>query len=231
MTSAAQVPAALDAVRARLDAAARKAGRDPAAVALLAVSKTHGPDAVRAAFAHGQRDFGENYVQELVTKAATLSDLVGLRWHLIGHLQTNKCRDVAGLVATVQSVDSERLVRELGRRATAAGRTIGILIQVNVAREAQKSGCEVAALPQLIAAARGTPGVSLRGLMTVPPAVEDPAESRRWFDALWGLREAHGGAALLPELSMGMTHDMEEAVAAGATVVRVGTAIFGTREP
>lgn len=230
MTASAEaVRSALDAVRARIDAAARRAGRDPATVALLAVSKTHGPEAVRAAYARGQRDFGENYVQELLPKAAALADLAELRWHFIGHLQTNKCRDVAGLVATVQSVDSERLVRELGRRATAAGRTVGILIQVNVAREAQKSGCEVEALPTIIAAALETPGVALRGLMTVPPAADDAGESRRWFDALRALRDEHGGAALLPELSMGMTHDMDEAVAAGATVVRVGTAIFGAR--
>ncbi|MBP6833789.1 MAG: YggS family pyridoxal phosphate-dependent enzyme [Deltaproteobacteria bacterium] len=230
MTASAEaVRSALDAVRARIDAAARRAGRDPATVALLAVSKTHGPEAVRAAYARGQRDFGENYVQELVPKAAALADLTELRWHFIGHLQTNKCRDVAGLVATVQSVDSERLVRELGRRATAAGRTVGILIQVNVAREAQKSGCEVEALPAIIAAALETPGVALRGLMTVPPAADDAGESRRWFDALRALRDEHGGAALLPELSMGMTHDMDEAIAAGATVVRVGTAIFGAR--
>lgn len=230
MTASAEaVRSALDAVRARIDAAARRAGRDPATVALLAVSKTHGPEAVRAAYARGQRDFGENYVQELLPKAAALADLTDLRWHFIGHLQTNKCRDVAGLVATVQSVDSERLVRELGRRATAAGRTVGILVQVNVAREAQKSGCEVEALPAIIAAALETPGVALRGLMTVPPAADDAGESRRWFDALRALRDEHGGAALLPELSMGMTHDMDEAVAAGATVVRVGTAIFGAR--
>ena len=230
MTASAEaVRSALDAVRARIDAAARRAGRDPATVALLAVSKTHGPEAVRAAYARGQRDFGENYVQELLPKAAALADLAELRWHFIGHLQTNKCRDVAGLVATVQSVDSERLVRELGRRATAAGRTVGILIQVNVAREAQKSGCEVEALPTIIAAALETPGVALRGLMTVPPAADDAGESRRWFDALRALRDEHGGAALLPELSMGMTHDMDEAIAAGATVVRVGTAIFGAR--
>lgn len=230
MTATAEaVRSALDAVRARIDAAARRAGRDPATVALLAVSKTHGPEAVRAAYARGQRDFGENYVQELVPKAAALAALTELRWHFIGHLQTNKCRDVAGLVTTVQSVDSERLVRELGRRAAAAGRTVGILIQVNVAREAQKSGCEVEALPTIIAAARETPGVALRGLMTVPPAADDAGESRRWFDALRALRDEHGGAALLPELSMGMTHDMDEAIAAGATVVRVGTAIFGAR--
>jgi pyridoxal phosphate enzyme (YggS family) len=227
--SAAQVQEALDAVRARIEAAARRAGRDPATVRLLAVSKTHGPDAVRAAYARGQRDFGENYVQELVPKAAALADLADLRWHLIGHLQTNKCRDVAGLVATVQSVDSERLVRELGRRATAAGRTVGILIQVNVAREAQKSGCDVEALPMILAAALGTPGVALRGLMTVPPAADDPRASRPWFEALRALRDANGGEALLPDLSMGMTHDMDEAIAAGATVVRVGTAIFGAR--
>ena len=227
--SAAQVQEALDAVRARIEAAARRAGRDPSTVRLLAVSKTHGPDAVRAAYAQGQRDFGENYVQELVPKAAALADLADLRWHLIGHLQTNKCRDVAGLVATVQSVDSERLVRELGRRAAAAGRTVGILIQVNVAREVQKSGCDVEALPAILAAALGTEGVALRGLMTVPPAAHDPRASRPWFEALRALRDANGGEALLPDLSMGMTHDMDEAIAAGATVVRVGTAIFGAR--
>ncbi len=227
--SAAQVQEALDAVRARIEAAARRAGRDPSTVRLLAVSKTHGPDAVRAAYAQGQRDFGENYVQELVPKAAALADLADLRWHLIGHLQTNKCRDVAGLVATVQSVDSERLVRELGRRAAAAGRTVGILIQVNVAREVQKSGCDVEALPAILAAALGTEGVALRGLMTVPPAAHDPRASRPWFEALRALRDAHGGESLLPDLSMGMTHDMDEAIAAGATVVRVGTAIFGAR--
>jgi pyridoxal phosphate enzyme (YggS family) len=223
------VPAALDAVRARIAAAARRAGRDPAGVALVAVSKTHDAGAVRAAYAHGQRDFGENYVQELSSKAAELADLVDLRWHFIGHLQTNKCRDVVGPASTVQSVDSERLARELGRRAAAAGRVVNILVQVNVAGEAQKSGCAVGELAAVLAAARATAGVALRGLMTVPPAADDPAASRPWFDALRALRDAHGGAAALPELSMGMTHDLEVAVAAGATVVRVGTAIFGAR--
>jgi pyridoxal phosphate enzyme (YggS family) len=223
------VGAALDAVRARIDAAAVRAGRDPAAVTLVAVSKTHGPEAVRAAYARGQRDFGENYVQELVAKADGLADLVDLRWHFIGHLQTNKCRDVAGRVAMVQSVDSARLARELGRRAVAVGRTVGILVQVNVAREAQKSGCEVGELAAILAEAEATPGVALRGLMTVPPAAGDPAASRPWFEALRALRDEHGGASRLPELSMGMTHDMAEAVAAGATMVRVGTAIFGAR--
>ena len=223
------VGAALDAVRARIDAAAARAGRDPAAVTLVAVSKTHGPEAVRAAYARGQRDFGENYVQEMVAKADGLADLVGLRWHFIGHLQTNKCRDVAGRVAMVQTVDSARLARELGRRAVAVGRTVGILVQVNVAREAQKSGCEVGELAAILAEAEATPGVALRGLMTVPPAAGDPAASRPWFEALRALRDEHGGASRLPELSMGMTHDMAEAVAAGATMVRVGTAIFGAR--
>ncbi|MDB4927588.1 MAG: hypothetical protein JWM10_72, partial [Myxococcaceae bacterium] len=202
---------------------------DPAAVALLAVSKTHGPEAVRAAYAHGQREFGENYVQELSAKAAELADLTDLRWHFIGHLQTNKCREVVARASAVQSVDSERLVRELGRRAAAAGRTVDILVQVNVAGEGQKSGCAVDGLAGVLAAARSTPGVALRGLMTVPPAADDPTASRRWFDALRALRDEHGGAASLPELSMGMSHDLDEAVAAGATVVRVGTAIFGAR--
>lgn len=227
--SVAGVGAALDAVRARIVAAAARAGRDPAGVTLVAVSKTHGPDAVRAAYARGQRDFGENYVQELVAKSGELADLVDLRWHFIGHLQTNKCRAVAGRVAMVQSVDSARLVRELGRRAVAAGRAVGILVQVNVAREAQKSGCEVGELAAILAEAEATPGLALRGLMTVPPAAVDPGAARPCFEALRALRDEHGGSSRLPELSMGMTHDMAEAIAAGATMVRVGTAIFGAR--
>ncbi len=223
------VAEALAEVRASIDAAARACGRDPRGVTLVAVSKTRGPESVRAAYAAGQRDFGENYVQELVVKADALADLTDLRWHFIGHLQTNKARAVAGLAAAVHSVDSERLVRELGRRAGVDGRRVGVLIQVNVAGEGQKSGCAPAELGAILSVARETAGVDVRGLMTVPPAADDPAESRRWFDALRELREVHGGERALPELSMGMTHDMAVAVAAGATMVRVGTAIFGAR--
>lgn len=223
------VAGALAAVRLRIDAAARACSRDPGEVTLVAVSKTRGPDDVRAAYAAGQRDFGENYVQELVAKADALADLADLRWHFIGHLQTNKARAVASRVAAVHSVDSERLVRELGRRAVAEGRSVGVLVQVNVAGEAQKSGCAPSELGAVLAAARETPGVVVRGLMTVPPAADDPEASRPWFEALRSLRDEHGGAAALPELSMGMTHDLAVAVASGATLVRVGTAIFGAR--
>lgn len=223
------VAAALARVRADIAAAATACGRDPAGVTLVAVSKTRGPDDVRAAYAAGQRDFGENYVQELVAKAEALADLADLRWHFIGHLQTNKARAVAERAAVVHSADSERLVRELGRRAAAAGRTLGLLAQVNVAGEAQKSGCAPGELGAVLAAARESPGLSLRGLMTVPPAADDPEASRPWFAALRALRESHGGASSLPELSMGMTHDLAVAVAEGATLVRVGTAIFGAR--
>jgi pyridoxal phosphate enzyme (YggS family) len=223
------VAEALAGVRASIDAAARACGRDPGEVTLVAVSKTRGPEAVRAAYAAGQRDFGENYVQELLTKAEALSDLTDLRWHFIGHLQTNKARAVARCAAVVHSVDSERLVRELGRRAAADGRRVGVLVQVNVAMEEQKSGCSPVELDAILSVARETAGVDLRGLMTVPPASDDPEASRRWFDALRELREIYGGARALPDLSMGMTHDMAVAVAAGATLVRVGTAVFGPR--
>ncbi len=220
---------ALAEVRADIDATARAYGRDPREVTLVAVSKTRGPEAVRAAYAAGQRDFGENYVQELLAKAEALADLTDLRWHFIGHLQTNKARPVAKHAAVVHSVDSERLVRELGRRAAADGRRVGVLVQVNVAMEEQKSGCSPVELEAILSVARETAGVDVRGLMTVPPAADDPESSRRWFDALRELREIHGGAKALPELSMGMTHDMAVAVSAGATMVRVGTAIFGAR--
>lgn len=223
------MPAALDAVRARIAAAARSCGRGADEVTLVAVSKLQPEALIRAAYARGQRDFGENYVQELLRKRESLADLDGIRWHLIGHLQSNKARQVAPFVHLVHTVDDARLGAELGRRAVAAGRVQEVLAQVNVGGEAQKSGCAPEGLPALLDALSATSGISLRGLMTVPPHTDDPAGARPYFDALRALRDAHGGAARLPTLSMGMTHDLEVAVAAGATVVRVGTAIFGAR--
>ena len=208
-------------VRARIELATRTAGRDPGSVRLLAVSKRQPVEAVREAYALGQRDFGENYVQELVAKFEGTRDLPDIRFHLIGHLQTNKVKPVVATCASVQTVDSIRLAEALARAASAP---IDVHLQVNVAREAQKSGCEVEELPALVASVRASPMLSLRGLMTVPPA-GDPESARPHFRALRELARELG----LDDLSMGMTADLEVAVAEGATVVRVGTAIFGER--
>lgn len=224
------IAARLAEVRARIERAARAAGRDASGVRLLAVSKTKPAQAIREAYAAGQRDFGENYVQELADKAAELADLAELRWHMIGHLQRNKAKVVAKLATAVHTVDSVRLADELGKRAAEAGRgRLTVLVEVNVGGEAQKSGCAPDQLEGVLAAIERAPSLALFGLMTVPPHTDDPAGARPVFDQLVALRDAHGGAARLPELSMGMTHDLEQAVAAGATWVRVGTAIFGER--
>ena len=229
MSPAAPVPAALAAVRARIVAAARACGRDPNEVTLVAVSKLQPEALIRAAYACGQRDFGENYVQELLSKREALADLTELRWHLIGHLQRNKAKYIAPFVHVAHTVDDRELGAELGRRARAAGRVIDALVQVNVGGEAQKSGCAPGDLAALLRGLAGVDGLRVRGLMTVPPHTDDPAGAAPFFDALRALRDAHGGVEALPTLSMGMTHDLEVAVAAGATVVRVGTAIFGAR--
>ncbi len=221
--------AGLAAVRARIESASRACGRDPAGVTLVAVSKTHPAEAIRAAYALGVRDFGENYVQELAEKHARLSDLEGLRWHMIGHLQTNKARVVAGVAHAVHTVDSVKLARELGRRASAAGRVVSAFVQVNVSGETSKSGCSPEEAAGVIDAVRGEAGLVLRGLMTIPPASDVAEDAAPVFDALVALREKLGGVTRLPDLSMGMTHDLEVAVARGATIVRVGSAIFGER--
>jgi pyridoxal phosphate enzyme (YggS family) len=215
----------LAAVRARIDAAARAAGRDPSSVTLVAVSKTQPAEAIRAAYAAGQRDFGENYAQELVAKHAALADLDGLRWHFIGALQRNKAKDVAPRAHVIEAVDRLELARELDKRAAAAGRTLEVLLEVNVGGEASKSGAAPADVPALVDAVRALPRLALRGLMTIPPEVDDPADARPYFAALRALAQEHG----LAELSMGMSHDFEAAIAEGATLVRVGTAIFGAR--
>lgn len=211
----------LASVHARIESAARAAGRDPASVRLLAVSKRQPVEAIHEAYALGQRDFGENYVQELVAKADATRGLPAIRFHLIGHLQTNKVKSVVAAGASVQTVDSIRLAEALSRATT---RAVDVHLQVNVAGEEQKSGCSPSELPALVAAVRALPGLALRGLMTVPPAGE-PEDARPHFRALRELASAHG----LTDLSMGMTSDLEVAVSEGATVVRVGTAIFGER--
>lgn len=223
---------ALRAQRERIARAAERAGRDPSAVRLIAVSKTKPASLIREAYEAGQRDFGENYVQELVRKAEELADLADLRLHLIGHLQRNKAKQVVGLVSAVHSVDSARLAAELGKRAEAAraGSPLPVLVEVNVSGEASKSGASELELDEVLAAVESAPALTLTGLMTVPPLTEDPEGSRPYFEKLARLRDERGGPARLPELSMGMSHDLEVAVACGASLVRVGTAIFGARE-
>jgi len=225
------IPQALSEVQARIARAAKASGRDPNGVKLIAVSKTQPASAVREAYAAGQRDFGENYVQELLQKAEELRDLPDLRWHLIGHLQRNKAKSVAPLVSLLHTVDSVELAQELAKRLAAAApeRRLPVLVEVSIAGEEQKHGVAPENLAELLERIESLPQLSLRGLMCVPPLTEDPAGARPHFDALARLRELHGGVARLPELSMGMTHDLEHAVAAGATMVRVGTAIFGAR--
>jgi pyridoxal phosphate enzyme (YggS family) len=219
----------LAAVRARIERAAAAAGRDPASVRLVAVSKRKPADAIREAYAAGQRDFGENYAQELAEKAAALADLPDLRWHFIGHVQSNKAKVIAKVAHLVHAVDSPSLARELAKRfAPRSDRPkLQVLVEVNVGGEAQKHGAEPADLGPLLDAIEADEALALRGLMTMPPHDLDAA--RRAFEGLVALRERHGGDARLPELSMGMSDDLEVAVASGATLVRVGTAIFGAR--
>jgi pyridoxal phosphate enzyme (YggS family) len=208
-------------VKARVDAACRAAGRDPGEVTIIAVSKMHPASAVREAAAAGATDFGENYAQELAGKRAECGDV---RWHFIGRLQRNKAKLVAGQVALVHAVDTVELAAELGKRA---GGVQPVLLAVNVAGEETKGGVTAAAAPEVARAIAATAGVRLDGLMTMPPPGEDP---RPHFGALRALRDRLAGElGPLPVLSMGMSGDFEVAIACGATHVRIGTAIFGTR--
>jgi PLP dependent protein len=218
----------LSEVRARIERAARAAGRDPATVKLVAVSKTKPAEAIREAYAAGQRAFGENYAQELESKAKALADL-DLEWHFIGHLQSNKAKLIAESASIMHTIDSAMLARVLGRRVTTEEREpLPVLIEVNVSGEIQKHGARASEISEVMAAVRAEPGLALRGLMTMPPA-DDLDLAKKTFETLASLRLLHGGVAELPELSMGMSNDLEVAIACGATLVRVGSAIFGTR--
>jgi pyridoxal phosphate enzyme (YggS family) len=220
----------LAAVRERIAAACALAGRAPETVRLLAVSKTHGPEAVRAAAACGQRLFAENRVQEA---AAKIPECPGrLEWHLIGHLQGNKAAAAARLFDWVHSVDSAKLLEALDRQAGDAGRTLQALVQVNVSGERSKSGLAPEAAPAVLASGNRLRNVQIRGLMTIPPLTEDPEKARPFFRRLRELRDQWAAETEmdLTELSMGMTHDLEVAIEEGATFVRVGTGIFGARE-
>lgn len=217
-------------VRADLDAAATAAGRDPESITLVAVSKTWPAADVAEAAAAGQRIFGENKVQELLAKIP--ESPAGLAWHLIGHLQSNKVRKVLPHCALIHSIDSIELARDVSRIAGELGLTARILLQVNVASDEAKFGFPVGVVREAFAEIRSLPHLEVRGLMTVPPFDEDPGQVRPHFAALRRLRDElereHGVS--LPELSMGMSHDCRIAIEEGATMVRVGSAIFGRRD-
>lgn len=221
-------------VRRRIDTAAHRAHRSPADITLIAVSKTFPVEAVIAAATAGQRHFGENRVQEGLDKIATTAAL-GLTWHLIGHLQTNKARKAAAAFQWIHSVDSIDLLKKLDAGATDAGTRPKILLQVDLAQEATKFGADEAMLDDLARATLESAAVQLRGLMTMPPITDDPEDARRWFTRLRDIRDGLVSrglpASALTELSMGMSHDCEVAIEEGATMVRVGTAIFGRRTP
>ena len=219
-------------IRGRIDAAARSAGRDPSSIRLVAVSETFPIEAVREAYAAGQRDFGENRVQEALQKIAVSTDLE-IRWHLLGHLQTNKARKAGPAFAAIHSIDSVELLHKIDAAAADAGRTPQLLIQVDLAGEETKFGVAPDDVPRLFDAAAACKAARVAGLMTLPPVPESPEDARPWFARLRDLRDRWLTAGvpkpMLSELSMGMSADFEVAIQEGSTMVRVGTAIFGRR--
>lgn len=224
------IAANLAAARARIDAACQRVGRDPGEVELLPVSKTHGAEAIRAAHAAGWSRFGESRPQEVAAKASGLAGL-GLGWVFIGHLQTNKAKVVAEVVAEFQAVDSLRIAGALDRRLQALGRRLPVLVQVNSSGEASKGGFTPADVPDAVRALRALDGLEVRGLMTMAANSPDQHVVRACFTTMTDLqarlRDEHGGG--FDTLSMGMTNDFELAIECGSTCVRLGTAIFGVR--
>jgi pyridoxal phosphate enzyme (YggS family) len=212
----------LAAVRERIARAAGRTRRDPAQITLLAVTKLFPAKVIRQAYELGLREFGENYVREFEDKAPAVADLADARFHLIGHLQSNKSKKAADLFQVIQTVDSPKLARRLND----AGRALDVMLEVKLSEEEAKSGADPASLAELIEAVRACVNLRLLGLMTMPPWTDDPEASRPYFRRLRELAERHG----LRQLSMGMSHDLEAAIEEGATCVRVGTALFGERQ-
>jgi len=222
----------LEAIRERIAAAAAAAGRAPSSVRLLAVSKMFSADHVRAAYAAGQRDFGENKVQEALQKIEATAELP-IRWHLIGHLQSNKAKKAGPAFAAIHSVDSVDLVRRIDAAAGEQNAAPELYVQVDLAGETTKFGASEEDVPAIARAAAGCRAAVLKGLMLLPPWFDDPEQARPYFRRLRLLRdrliEEGIDSARVGELSMGMSHDFEVAIQEGATLVRVGTAIFGKR--
>jgi len=227
-------------VREQIAAAARRAARNPEEITVMGVSKTFPVERIREAYAAGLRVFGENRVQEFAAKADPLHDLRDTEWHLIGHLQTNKAARAAELFHAVDSVDSVRMAEKLNACAESAGKTLSVLIEINIGGEQAKSGVapnsDEQGSDELEKILRGAPrwgNLNIHGLMTVPPYTEDPEGSRPYFRQLRQIRDSIAARNLpqisMAALSMGMSHDFEVAIEEGATCVRVGTAIFGER--
>ena len=211
----------LEQVQARIASAASRAGRRAEDITLVAVTKVFPASVIRDAYALGLRDFGENYLQEFEGKFPQVQGLSEARFHLIGHLQSNKAKRAAELFHTIQTVDTEKLARRLD----AVNKPLDVMLEVKLSSEEAKSGADPSELPALIAAVKSCPNLTLRGLMTMPPWSDDPEVSRPYFRRLRELAIEHG----LAQLSMGMSHDLETAIEEGATHVRVGTALFGKR--
>jgi PLP dependent protein len=222
-------------VRKQIAAAARRAGRNPDEIALMAVSKTFPAESIREAYAAGLRVFGENRVQEFAGKAAAVRDLSDVEWHLVGHLQTNKAAKAAELFDAVDSIDSVRMAEKLNASAAGARKILPVLIEINVGGETAKSGVapDSDELEQILTGAPRWGNLEISGLMTVPPYAEDAEGSRTYFRQLRQIRDRIAARSLrqiiMAVLSMGMSHDFEVAIEEGATCVRVGTAIFGER--
>jgi pyridoxal phosphate enzyme (YggS family) len=221
----------LTSIRARIDAACAGAGRAPQSVTLLAVSKTRSADEIAALADQGQRHFGENYLQEALDKMPALADR-GLEWHFIGPIQSNKTRPIAEHFDWVHSVDRLKIARRLSEQRPAHRAALNICLQVNISREPSKSGCLPEDAPALARQLSALPGIRLRGLMAIPEASDDPATQHRAFADLRVLLEqiSHDIPGL-DTLSMGMSGDLEAAISEGATIVRIGTALFGPRPP
>jgi hypothetical protein len=218
-------------IRQRMGVACARCGRDPQSVKLMAVSKTVAPERIRQALAAGVTLLGENYVQEAREKIPTIGHVA--EWHMIGHLQTNKVKYVVNLFDWIHSVDRLELARELDKRAGQNNRRLNVLIEVNVSGEESKSGIEATQALELVRQVSLLPNINLRGLMTMPPYSDNPENSRPYFQALRKLRDDISAADIpsipMDELSMGMTDDFEVAIEEGATIIRVGRAIFGNR--
>ena len=227
-----EIAASLSAVRKRLARALERAGRLPSSARLVAVSKTRPAEDVRAAFDAGQAEFGENRVQEALEKIGATSD-IPITWHLVGHLQSNKARRAAGAFGWIHSIDSVDLLKRVDAAAEEAGRRPELLVQVDLAGEPTKHGAQAETWLALFEAASACRAARVAGLMLLPPFTPDPEDARPYFRRLRALRDELAGRgvppAMLGELSMGMSHDFEVAVEEGATLVRVGTAIFGER--
>jgi pyridoxal phosphate enzyme (YggS family) len=227
MISTDDIPAQLATVRERIANACARAHREVASVRLVLASKTQPPNAIAAAYAAGVREFGENYVQEAIAKRAALGHLPDARWHLIGHLQSNKARPAVENFDLIHTLDSARLANALARIRPAP--PMPVLIEVNLGGEASKSGVRPDAVAPLLETVRNY--VDVRGLMTIPPPAANLSDAHRWFTALRELRDrlAPATGLALQELSMGMTEDYAAAIEEGATIVRVGRAVFGER--